>query len=374
MSGHISLLLPDLRAGGAQRVFLILARAFLAKGIRVDIVVGLAEGSLLAEVPPGARLLPLCTRLPMFGQVGLAMMMLLRLVRYLRQHQPDTLLSTLSGTNIVAAIARRIVSAPTKLVLREACRFENLPHSLYITIMRCVYRWADIVVALTPEMQSELEDVLGLSPDRIVQIPNPVDIERLIHGAKEPLPDDFDPNNHYLLAVGRLSPQKDIETLIRAFSQVAQIYPVNLVILGEGPDRSKIEAQIQTLALKDRVNLRGFDANPYRWMVQAEIFVLSSRWEGYPNVIIEALSLNLPVVTTEYDHSAHALVHEHGEVVPIGDADALANAILSRLTSKYSEANTHQEKRLNILENNLSNQPSLVFSNNPVNKYLEVCA
>ena len=331
MSGHIALLLPDLRAGGAQRVFLVLAREFLAKGFRVDIVVGLAEGNLVSEVPLAARLLPLCSNVPMLGRPGLAVVMFFHLVRYFSQHQPDMLISTLSGTNIVAAAAHRMAKVPTRLVLREASRLVNLRHGFYITLMRRAYRWADIIVALTPEMQAELERELRLPPNRVIQIPNPIDFKRLEHDANVVLPADFDPTQPYVLAVGRLSPPKDFLTLVQAFSRVSQAVPVNLIILGEGPDRPKIEAKIHELSLEERVELRGFDPNPYRWMARALVFVLSSRWEGYPNVIVEAQAFGVPVVATEYDLSARSLVHSPGCVVPVGDDSAMADAITDLL-------------------------------------------
>lgn len=367
MSGHIALLLPDLRAGGAQRVFLMLAREFLAKGFRVDIVVGLKDGDLLSELPSGARLVPLCRRPPLFGHLGLATVMLLRLRQYLGQQHPDALLSSLSGTNIVAAVAHRMVNVSTRLVLREACLFANLRHGFYITLMRHVYRWADVIVALTPEMQTELESVLRLPSSKIVKIPNPVDYERVQHFSVMPLPEDFDATQPYILAVGRLAAQKDYSTLIQAFAKVAQSASVKLVILGEGPDRQKIEAQIKALSLDGRVELRGFDANPYRWMARASVFVLSSRWEGHPNVIIESQALGIPVVATEYDPSARSLVHSPGLVVNVGDESALADAIIGILDMVQDTAS--------LLDDSLSknnNTQNQALGHDSVEKYIDL--
>lgn len=369
MSGHIALLLPDLRAGGAQRVFLMLAREFIAKGFRVDIVVGLEDGDLLSELPSGARLVPLCPRPPLFGRLGLAMVMLLRLRQYLGQQHPDALLSSLSGTNLVAAVARRMVNVSTRLVLREACLFANLRHGFYITLMRRVYRWADVIVALTPEMQTELERVLRLPSSKIVQIPNPVDFERVQHFSVVPLPEEFDTTQPYLLAVGRLAAQKDYSTLIGAFAKVAQVTTVKLVILGEGPDRAKIETQIKALSLDGRVELRGFDANPYRWMARASVFVLSSRWEGHPNVIVEAQALGIPVVATEYDPSARLLVHSPGHVVNVGDEDAMADAIASTLGKVQHAASLSGVNRVNNKKDNVPNQTD---GHDSVEKYIDL--
>lgn len=373
MTQKIALLLPDLRAGGAQRVMLTLARAFTARNIQVDIVVGLAEGDLLSEVPPGARLIPLCARRWIPGQSGLAMVMLWNLGRYLKQQQPDVLLSTLTGTNLVAAAARRLARVPTRLVLREASRLANLRHPFYKPLMRRLYCWADAVVVLTPEMRAELADVLGLPREFLVTIPNPVDRAKLQRNASEMLPAEFDQSQPYILAVGRLAPPKDYTTLLCAFLTVVQSSPVNLVILGEGPDRPNIEAQIRSLSLEGRVVLRGYDPNPYRWMQRAAVFALSSRWEGYPNVIAEAQALGVPVVATEYDASAFTLVHPPGKVVPVGDAMSMADAIsLLLATAERAKQGAQQGEAMDIHDTGKANASPRSGEASVINKYLDI--
>lgn len=334
---HIALLLPDLRAGGAQRVFLTLAREFAARGIRVDLVLAIRDGELLAEVPPNVRLVALRRREPVFGRAALAGLTCVSLVRYLRRNRPRALLSTLTGTNLVAIAASRIARTPTRVIVREAATLENLRHRLYRFLMRRLYGKADTVVVLTSTMKEEMERVIGLPPERVACIPNPVDSAQLHRDAQAPLPEDFDANSPYALAVGRLWPQKDYRTLIDAFAIVARPSSLRLVILGDGPDRPVLEARVRQLALDDRVELRGFDPNPYRWMAGAAFFVLSSRWEGYPNAVAEARTLGCPIVMTEYDASAGEVGGKNAFLAPAGDPQALAQAMLQAFETRDAQ-------------------------------------
>jgi glycosyltransferase involved in cell wall biosynthesis len=331
MNGHVAMLLPELRAGGAQKVFLALAKEFVVRGVRVDLVLAQQEGDLLAEVPPGVRLVPLRDHKKgwkTYGAKTLAFSTLPLLIRYLRAKRPDAILSTLTGTNLIAVVAHRLARVPTRLVLREAATLENLRHPFfYLPLMRGLYRRADKVVVLSSYMKNQLERKLQLLPDKVIHIPNPVDLSKIQQDAAEPLPNDYDASRPYALTVGRLTPQKDYMTLLEAFRVVAQSSPLRLVILGEGPDRSMIEKRIRKFELGDRIELRGFDSNPYRWMARAHIFVLSSRWEGMPNTILEARALGIPIVMTEYDPSAREVGGQSAILVPVGNVTALVEAI-----------------------------------------------
>jgi glycosyltransferase involved in cell wall biosynthesis len=188
MPRHIALFLPELRAGGAQRVILTLSKAFLERKINVDIIVARKEGAFLVDVPPGANLIDLRAKFMGVGRVGLALSALPRLLRYLRASRPDTLLSTLTGTNLVAVLARWAARVPVRLVLREASSLKNLRNPFYIFLMRKLYRRADAVICLTPYMQTELLEVLELPESLVVQIPNPVDTRLIFDRAAEPCP------------------------------------------------------------------------------------------------------------------------------------------------------------------------------------------
>ncbi len=330
---RIALFVPELECGGAQRVFLQLAREFLARGHRVDLVLSQARGGLLGEIPSGVRLVDLGAKRWGFGLAGLGLSSVLRLRAYLRREVPEALMSTLTGANLVAVVARASAGVPTRLVLREAVSLRNRPGVVWRWMMRRAYPKADAVVTLSPAMRREALELLGLSGRRVSCIPNPVDEEALRTLSDVPIEDPrFESGGSiFILSVGRLTPQKDCGTLIRAFAGLPGRASVRLVILGEGPERPKLEILVKQLGLQEHVHMPGHEANPWRWMRRARLFVLSSRWEGNPNALLEAIALGLPVVATEYDESARATVGDRGRVVPVGGVKQMSSAIVELL-------------------------------------------
>ena len=133
--------------------------------------------------------------------------------------------------------------------------------------------------------------------------------------------------------MGRLSPQKDFRTLLHAFARVRDHVPARLVILGEGPERETLEALVSELGLEEAVALPGWVGNPYPWMVHAGAYALSSRWEGLPSVLIEALYCGVPIVATDCLSGPREILDDgaHGLLVPVGDVDALARGLVSAL-------------------------------------------
>lgn len=333
---HIALFLPDLKGGGAERVMLTLAKYFVGQGHRVDLVLARAEGALLPLVADGVRVVDLRAGLRKWGLMGLAFSATARLARYLRREKPDVLLSTLTGANLAAILARMLLTGHgPKLVLREAVTLRNLRGSHRLYLMRWFYPKANAVVALTEVMREELIKNIGLTPNKVFCIPNPVDRDLVSNRAAEHLEHPWfeSESQPLLLGIGRLSAQKDFSTLIHAFSQVRFQQKARLMILGEGELRQSLETLVKRLDLQDDVLLPGFVVNPYSWLRRASILILSSLWEGYPNVVLEALALGKPVVITEYDASVRELASESEfiHVVPVADPARMATAIVNIL-------------------------------------------
>ncbi|WP_018989489.1 glycosyltransferase [Aromatoleum toluclasticum] len=327
---HIALLLPELEAGGAQRVMLLLAREFAARGHRIDLILLQATGPLLAEIPDEVRLVDLAARAHGLGQLGFTLSSIRRLGAWLKKERPEALLSTITGANLVAILARRAAGIPLRLVIREAVTLENHTSTLRRRAMRWLYPHADAVIALTDVMAEQLVRDLAVPPAKIHCIPNPVDAARIRAQGNEPLAHPWlqAPDLKVVISAGRLIPQKDYATLLRAFALLPATLSARLIIVGEGPERPRLEALATELGISTRIHLPGFDANPWRWMARADLFVLSSLWEGHPNALLEALTLGIPAVVTEYDDSALSLA-TCGLVVLVPPAypGALARAI-----------------------------------------------
>ncbi|MCC7537340.1 MAG: glycosyltransferase, partial [Deltaproteobacteria bacterium] len=193
-------------------------------------------------------------------------------------------------------------------------------------LVRRAYRSADVVVAISDGVASCVTDSLGVDRQRVRRIYNAVDLELVTRRAAEPrdgLPERF------LLAAGRLEHQKGFDVLVRAFSETRARHETQLVILGEGPERRSLEALVRDCGLTGRVSMPGFVDNPWSYMARAQAFVLPSRWEGFGNVVVEAMACGTPVIVTDCDYGPREVVRHgvSGLVVRSEDAGELARSI-----------------------------------------------
>lgn len=197
------------------------------------------------------------------------------------------------------------------------------------------YPWADRIVSVARGTADDLARTTGLSRERIEVVHNPIVTPELKELAKTPLDHPWfrEGEPPVVLSVGRFSKQKDFGTLLRAFARVREDRPARLVILGDGPERSMLESLISELGLDEVAALPGWVANPYPWMAHAGVYVLSSRWEGLPSVLIEALYCAVPIVATDCLSGPREILEggEHGLLVSVGDVEALARGIESAL-------------------------------------------
>jgi len=200
--------------------------------------------------------------------------------------------------------------------------------------MRWLYRRAAMIVAVSQGVAEDLRG-LGIPDDQIRVIHNPVDPERLryLAGVGPVLPSLDD--TPYVIALGRLTEAKDYPSLLRAYAASKLRHSHRLVIVGEGEERDKLERLVFELEITERVLLAGALDNPYRVLAGAALLVLSSRWEGYPNVLLEALALDVPVVATDCQHGPRELL-DTGHLVPVGNPISLARAMDTELEQSSS--------------------------------------
>jgi glycosyltransferase involved in cell wall biosynthesis len=200
------------------------------------------------------------------------------------------------------------------------------------------YPKADGIVTVSQKAAEDLAQFTGLPIERIQSIYNPVIDSELLEKAKAPLehPWFFPQEPPVILGVGKLEAQKDFPTLIRAFAWVRKVREARLAILGWGPDRPQLQALIQELGLEADAALFGYVDNPYPYMARAGVFVLSSAWEGLPTVLIEAMAVGTPVVSTNCPSGPTEILDngKYGWLTPVGDSTALAKAILAAIDSK----------------------------------------
>lgn len=340
-SPAIAIFCRTIGAAGGERVMLNLANEWLKLGLKVDLVLSTAVGLDLWEIPANLRVVDLkASRLSksLFG-----------LVRYLKQERPAVLIPCAHFANEVALIAKLIARIPNKILLIEHIvlsteieREEKGVRKFLIPLaVRALYRLADRVVAVSPRVAEDLAKLAGIPQSQIPAIYNPAITPQIFQQATQPIDSPwFQPGElPVILGVGRLQPQKDFPTLIRAFARVRKVKPARLVILGWGPERPQLEALIRELEIEEFVDLVGFVSNPYAYIKRASVFVLSSAWEGMPLSLIEAMALDVPIVATDCKSGPAEVLNrgQYGKLVAVGDSEAMAEAILSLLSGERKQ-------------------------------------
>ena len=323
----VMLFLPDLDGGGAQRTFVNLANALPPDRIGRILVTGRANGPARAWLDPTVRLVDLGC-----GRMRAALAPLRRLVRARR---PAVLFSTMVDANILSAAATVGLSRRPAVVLREtnSHRSRDDLGALRRRAIRWAYRRADMVVALSTGVGRELVEDYGLDPAKVVTIPNPIDVGQWRAGAdaarsRRPPWGEWAQGAPVLIGVGRLSRQKGFDLLLQALARL-DASAARLVLLGEGPERGVLERLAAELGLSQRVLMPGFVDDPVAWLAHADLFVLSSRWEGFGHAIVEAMACGTPVVSTDCPYGP-ADILQNGEtalLVPPENPALLAQAI-----------------------------------------------
>jgi glycosyltransferase involved in cell wall biosynthesis len=331
--GVIALFVPSFRGGGAERVVLNLAQGMSERGLPVDLVLTFAEGPFRDQSPPGVRLVDLRGG-RMLRTVG-------PLAGYLRRERPRVLVSSMSHANLVALTAARLAGQGTPVIVTEHNTMSRsagqspLARRLWPILLRSFYPWAASVVAVSRGAADDFALTSGFPRERVEVVYNPVITPELMARARQ-APDHpwFAPGEPaVVVAVGRLTPQKDFPTLLRAFAQVRRRRRARLIILGEGADRPALEALAAALGVSDDVAFPGFRENAIAYVAGSALFVLSSAWEGLPTVLIEALAAGTQVVSTDCPSGPREILQEGrlGALVPVGDPAALADAMITAL-------------------------------------------
>lgn len=332
---RIALVLHGLYGGGTERVMLSLTGAFLAAGYDVDIVLRRLRGPLLPLVPDQARLFSLdCESL---GAIPLAF------ARYLRAERPDAVIVNMWPVTSLCAIGHRLARAQGPLALVEHApltterRYRNPLRRLVVhATLALGCRLADMNIAVSSGVADDIARLAGMRRDRFTVIHNPVEVPPAPRASAGTGGRDTG-GRRRIVSVGRLSPEKNQLLLLDAFARVAGRVDAELVILGEGRLRGRLENRVAELGLEERVSLPGFVNDPYPVYRSADLFVLASDFEGFGNVIVEALACGVPVVSTDCPAGPREILRggEFGALVPCGDAAALAEAMLDALAREH---------------------------------------
>lgn len=338
-------------SGGAERVAANLANAWAAQGRAVTLLVTFSgRGTCFYPLADQVNLVFLADILSVGGKGKNYWWRFLALRRFIREIQPDAVVSFLTNVNVAAILAS--LGLRRRVIVSERIHPPQFPvGQLWEVLRRLTYPWAFRVVMLTRESLAWLES--NVSGAAGVMIPNPVQYP-LPKGAQPLLPERIvSTERKLLLAVGRMDKQKGLDWLLASFAALAPQYPAwDLVVLGEGPERNALEQQVVKLGLQGRVILPGQAGNMSDWYARADLYVMTSRFEGFPNTLIEAMAHGCAAVSYDCDSGPRDIIRHEQDgllVSPVGSIPALTSA-LARLMSDEAERKRMAARAVEVRE------------------------
>jgi len=349
---RVLFIIPSLAGGGAERVFSLLVKHIDRGGFEPSLALLKKEGPFLADLPPDAELIDLKSEKSRYA--------FWKIVRLVRRKKPDIVCTTLGYLNLITLAAARFFPGGTKLVVRESTHVsESLKLEKYGGLFRRLYRRlygkADRIICLSESMKQDLLSQFDLPEEKIHVIPNPVEYESVrkkaaedpTEGPTEEPAGDLSRINRgrTLISIGRLEYEKGHDLLIEALARMDS--DLNLILVGSGSRRQRLEALARRKGLADRVIFAGFQQNPFALTRYAGLFVFPSRYEGFGSAIVEALACGLPVVTFTGPTAAREIITPgfNGFLAEKIDPDQLAGAIGSALGHSFDADMIAQDAR-----------------------------
>jgi glycosyltransferase involved in cell wall biosynthesis len=326
----IVFILPTAHGGGAEKVLLTLANNISRSKFRLHLILVDASGPNLSMIPPDVNAVCLGYR-----HVSRA---LPSIIGALRKIRPDVVLSSIGHLNLAMIVAHLFLRNRTKVIVRES----NVPSisfsgtaklKLIALLYPFLYPFADRILCPGSGVRSDLQKSFKINARKMVVVPNPVSV-KAIRSAMVYVQCPWGERRPRLLAAGRMTAQKGFDLLIKAMKLiVAEVADAHLIILGDGPQRDDLLRLVETTGLSNNVTLGGYQKNAYPYYHQADLFILSSRYEGLPNVVLESLACGTPVVAFDCPGSLKDILQkpQQGTLVPPENISALANSIMHRL-------------------------------------------
>lgn len=332
---HLALFVSFSGTGGVERVSLNLLQGLSSESnLRVDLLLVVARRGTAPVIPwPNIRVINLGVR---HSQMAIP-----ALIRYLRSEKPDVLMVAKDRAIRTAILAHALSGVNTRLVGQLHMNMQGFlrnksPWTRWMRLapMRWLFPSLSKIIGVSEGVVEDTLEITGMPRSRVVAIRNPVITPELAVMAKESIAHPwFGESIPVILGAGRLTPEKDFPTLIRAFAMLRKQRVARLVILGEGPLEAPLRKLAQSLGVEEDVDFPGFTPNPFAYMQRAALFVMSSAWEGSGNVLVEALALGTPSVSTDCPFGPRETLANgrYGPLVPVGDAAALAQAMAETL-------------------------------------------
>ncbi|WP_051865628.1 glycosyltransferase [Metabacillus indicus] len=355
----IALFIPVLGFGGAEKVMITLANGLAQRGHSIDLILVQKKGELLQEVSSDVNVIDLKSKKTFFSLVPL--------IRYLRRQKPEFLISALDNANIISSLAmtfsfsktRHIPTLHTNL-MRSYKKTRKFVQKINPFLLKAAFRRANKIVAVSKGTAAASAQFLGIPETKIEVIYNPVLDPSIKKKAEVNLNHPWlaDRKVPVVLAVGRLFEAKDYPTLLKGFAAVLKHTPAKLIIAGDGKEsiRKELKDLAKELQIDSEVDFIGFSENPYSYIKHADVFVLASKWEGFGNVLAEALYLGTAVVSSDCESGPREILKngDFGLLFPVGDADKLSEALLQQLSEPMKIDKEHLEHHLLAMSKDFS--------------------
>lgn len=356
LKGKISIFLPNLKGGGAEKSMAILANSFYEKGYSVDLILAKKTGPFLDLLKPGINCFDFNSD-SVFKTI-------IKLINYIRVYSPQVLLTAINYVNLTAILAKIVSRKKFRLIISE--RNNNFSRKIKLTdglkpfivniLIKFLYPFADSIIAVSKELASEVKKNIIFNKSKVTYIYNPIILNTYKSENK------FSISEPYIIAIGRLEKQKNYLLLIKAFKRLQKHTNSKLLILGEGSKRDEIEKMINQLGLSHQVIMPGFVLNIRPYLEKAKMLVLSSNYEGLPTVLIEGLLAGTPIVSTNCPTGPYEILEggRWGRLVKPNDVNSLYQGMLETLNDKNPPNGINRAKEFSV-ENSVKGYLKVMF-------------
>lgn len=330
----LSFFIPDLTVGGAEQVTVNIVNGLSDRGYNITLLLSRFDGELDSRLAADVDVTVLPpSRTSVFGAAA----HLPSLVTYLRRERPVALFPHLTQVSVVALAAARLVETDTLVIPTHHSAFgtsagRTARDVVLQQLTTRLYPLADRVITVSEGVADSIVAQTAVDRNDISVLYNPVEVETVRDQGRDPVEHEWieDDETRVLLSVGRIAQQKDLKTWLRVFNKVHEQNPrVRGVLAGKGPQREEVMAFADRLGIGDVVSMPGYVQNPYGFMHRSDVFLLSSKFEGLPTVLVEALACGCPVVSTDCPSGPREILDDgrYGHLVPVSDIDGLASAV-----------------------------------------------
>lgn len=340
----LSFFIPDLTVGGAEQVTVNIINGLSERGYNIELLVSKRKGNLQSRIGDGVSVVELSpSNTSVFGVAA----HVVSLARYLRRKQPAALFSHLAHVSVVCLAVHRITGTDTAVIPTHHKSYRittnrSLKDRIVQGLVPYLYPSAIRIIAVSEGVADDIAEHTSLDRWDISVLHNPVHVDEVRERSRQSIEHEWldDESIGVVLFVGRIEDQKNLKAWLRAFKRIHERNPdTRAIIVGKGSRHKSVSEFAERLGIDHIVSMPGYVENPYAYMRKASVFMLSSRFEGLPTVLIESLACGCPVVATDCPSGPREILADgkYGTLAPVGDIDGLVDGVIETLADPISE-------------------------------------